>query len=163
MATTNSGVPYILYQDTRSTSNHRGEWYARVRALRTVTWEQFIQHIAQHGSNFTRAEIAGVLYKMQDCLLELLMQGYKVQMGDLGTFYLTIESTSAPTIEDFNVAENIKAIRLRFLPCRRDINNLSSVELRKGTRLIDVRDLETTKERAAYTAATSGEEEDGGQ
>ena len=148
MEATGSGLPYVLYQDNRENSKYRGQWYARVRAIKTMTFEEFIKHIAEHGSNFTRAEISGVLYKMQDCLLELLMSGNKVQIGDLGTFYMTITSTPAPTIEDFTVSSNIKAVNLRFAASRRKINNLSSKQLRQQTRLISMRDLVTDKERS---------------
>jgi len=161
--TTNSGLPYALYQDNRRTSAYNGQWYARAKHIKTLTFEQFIKHIAEHGSNFTRAEIAGVLYKMQDCLLELLMQGYKVGIGDLGTFYLTISSRPAAKFEDFNVSENITAVNLRFLPSGRDINNLTSKELRKGTRFINVADLVAPSEKAAVDAKyDDGEEEEPG-
>lgn len=158
--TTNSGLPYALYQDNRSNSTHPGEWYARAKHLKTLTFEQFIKHIAEHGSNFTRAEIAGVLYKMQDCLLELLMQGYKVTIGDLGTFYLTITSTAAPTLEEFNVSTNITAVNLRFLPSGKDINNLTSKELRKGTRFINVADLITKSTKPAVDAQFAEDDEE---
>lgn len=157
--TTNSGLPYGLYQDNRRTSTHQGQWYARVKHLRTLSFEQFIKHIAEHGSNFTRAEISGVLYKMQDCLLELLMQGYKVCIGDLGTFYLTISTKPAVKIEDFNVNTNIEAVNLRFRPSGRDINNLTSKELRKGTRFIAVSGLVSPSEKGGLDELMAGDDE----
>lgn len=162
--TTNSGLPYALYQDNRRNSNHQGEWYARAKHLKTLSFEQFIKHIAEHGSNFTRADIAGVLYKMQDCLLELLLQGYKVTIGDLGTFYLTISTKPAATIDLFSVSSNIAGVNLRFLPSGKDINNLTSKELRKGTRFINVADLVAPSEKAAVDAKHEEDaEEPGGE
>lgn len=160
--TTNSGLPYALYRDDRKTSANQGKWYARVKYLKTVTFEQFIKHISEHGSNFTRAEIAGVLYKMQDCLLELLMQGYKVEIGDLGTFYITISTSPADSIEAFNVSTNIKAANLRFRPCGKDINNLTSKELRKGTRFIPVSSLVSPSEKDGVMEQFAVAEEEGG-
>ena len=82
-----TGIPYKLYQDNRETSKFKGQWYARVKAFGTVDLDGLADHIASHGSTFTKADIAGVLYAMQDCILELLLSGQKVRFGDLGTFY----------------------------------------------------------------------------
>lgn len=154
MATTNSGLPYANYQCKNESSRYNGKWYARARHLKTLTFNQFIQHIAEHGSNFTRAEVAGVAYKMQDCLLELLLAGNKVQFGEIGTFYLSIQSKPADTLQDFNVSEHIKGVKLNFAPNRANVNNLTAPSLLKLTRFINVQDLITDKERSEYNAAT---------
>lgn len=113
-----TGIPFKLYQDNRRNSNHQGEWYARVKAFGTTDLDGLAEHIAQHGSTFTKADIAGVLYTLQDCIMELLMSGQKVRFGDLGTFYVGITTTAAPTKDDFNVADNIKGVRLCFAASR---------------------------------------------
>lgn len=161
MATSNSALPYSLYQNNNQTSSYYKKWYARARHLKTLTFEEFIKHIAAHGSSFTRAEVAGVMYKMQDCLIELLSSGVKIDFGDLGTFYLSITSSPAESIEEFNVTENIKGVHLRFAPSRKDINNLTSPELMKTTRFINVQSLVTDKERSAYNEAVKSDEEGG--
>lgn len=153
MTTSNSSLPYSLYQDKRTNSKFRNKWYARARHLRTYSFEQFIQHIADHGSNFTRAEVAGVMYKMQDCLLELIQAGNKVDFGDLGTFYLSISSKPAETLELFNVAENIIGVNLKFAASRKASNNLTSPSLRAKTRFVNIQSLVTDTERTQYNAA----------
>lgn len=50
-----------------------------------------------------------------DCLLELVAQSKKVQLGDLGTFYLNLTSKPAAKYEEFNAAENIMDCGLRFI------------------------------------------------
>lgn len=140
---TNSGLPYGIFQEKRESSDFKGQYYARAKHIKTVSFTEFIKHIASHGSNFTRAEISGVLYKMQDCLLELLAQGYKVEMGDLGTFYMSISSSPAVTLNDFNVSKNITGVHLRFAASRKQINNLSSTELRKNMKFVNIADLVT--------------------
>ena len=157
-----TGIPYRLYQDNRSNSTHPGEWYAKAKAFGTVDLDGLAEHVAAHGSTFTKADIAGVLYKMQDCLLELLLQGYKVTIGDLGTFYLTISTKPAATIDDFSVSSNIAGVNLRFLPSGKDINNLTSKELRKGTRFINVADLVAPSEKAAVDAKHEEDAEEPG-
>lgn len=159
---TNSNLVYALYQDNRSNSNHNGEWYARVKSLKTYTWEEFIQHVADHGSVFTRAEISGVMYKMLDCLIELLMTSNKVQFGDLGTFYITIKSKPAPTVTEFNVDQHITATRLRFLPSRTNLNDLSSPALRKVSKFKFIKDVVTENEIPSITTGDSSEEDNEG-
>lgn len=161
MAVSSSALPYSLYQNNQESSTHYKKWYARARHLKTLTFEEFIKHIAAHGSNFTRAEVAGVMYKMQDCLIELIASGYKVDFGDLGTFYLSISSKPAESIDNFNVTENIVGVHLRFAPSRKDINNLTSPELMKTTRFINIQSLITEKERTAYNDGIKADEEGG--
>ena len=79
-----TGIPYKLYQDNRETSKFRGQWYARVKAFGTVDLDGLADHIASHGSTFTKADIAGVLYAMQDCILELLLSGHCTKKASNG-------------------------------------------------------------------------------
>ena len=148
-----TGIPYKLYQDNRETSKFKGQWYARVKAFGTVDLDGLADHIASHGSTFTKADIAGVLYAMQDCILELLLSGQKVRFGDLGTFYLSISSKPAETLELFNVAENIIGVNLKFAASRKASNNLTSPSLRAKTRFVNIQSLVTDTERTQYNAA----------
>lgn len=136
-----TGIPFKVYQDNRRNSNHQGEWYARAQAFGTTDLDGLAEHIAQHGSTFTKADIAGVLYTLQDCIMELLLSGQKVRFGDLGTFYLTIKTKPAATRTDFNVADNIEGVRLRFLPNQADDAALTSTRLREGVKFIDIADM----------------------
>ena len=133
-----TGIPYKLYQDNRETSKFKGQWYARVKAVGTVDLDGLADHIASHGSTFTKADIAGVLYAMQDCILELLLSGQKVRFGDLGTFYLTIKSRPAPTRADYSTAEHVDGVRLRFLPNLADDAGMTSTRLAEGVRFINI-------------------------
>lgn len=151
-----TGIPFKVYQDNRRNSNHQGEWYARAQAFGTTDLDGLAEHIAQHGSTFTKADIAGVLYTLQDCIMELLLSGQKVRFGDLGTFYLTISTKPAPTRADFTVADNIEGVRLRFQPARDKDAGLTSTRLREGVKFIDIADM-------AGVDDAEEEEEDTGQ
>lgn len=145
-----TGIPYKLYQDNRETSKFKGQWYARVKAFGTVDLDGLADHIASHGSTFTKADIAGVLYAMQDCILELLLSGQKVRFGDLGTFYLTIKSRPAPTRADYSTAEHVDGVRLRFLPNLADDAGMTSTRLAEGVRFINIGEM----------AGAAGEDDD---
>lgn len=143
MATTRigTGIPYRLYQDNRSNSTHPGEWYARAKAFGTVDLDGLAEHIAAHGSTFTKADIAGVLYTLQDCVMELLLSGQKVRFGDLGTFYVGLKSKAAATRADFNTAEHIERVHLRFMANQSDKAGLTSTRLKEGIKFIDLGDM----------------------
>lgn len=151
----NTGLPYVLYQDNRETSRYNGQYYARSKMLKTVTFEGLIDHIAEHASTFSRAEVAGVMYQLQDCIMELLQQGNRVQLGNLGSFSLTLQSKPAETIEAFNVNTNVVGIRLRFLPSRTKRSNLSSRSIKDSTKLIYWTKLLTDNEIAANTPSNN--------
>ena len=78
---------------------------------------------------------------------EQLLEGKKVQFGELGTFYLSVKSSGADDEEKFNLGTDIKGLYLRFQPSRRDVNDLSSKTLKKKAVFMNVKDLvgETTE------------------
>jgi hypothetical protein len=88
----------------------------------------------------------GVANKLQSCILEQLMEGKKVQFGDLGTFYLSARTNGADTPDDFNISSNVKGIYLRFQPSRVDLNDLSSKTLKKRASFLNVKELAGLKD-----------------
>lgn len=51
-----------------------------------------------------------------DCIKEYLLQGFKVELGELGQFYNRIKSVGASSASDFNAANNIIRLRAGFKP-----------------------------------------------
>ena len=66
--------------------------YATAQSDNSFSLNQFAEHIASHGSVYSRDVIAGVLMKAVDCMQEKLLEGYKVVLGDLGAFYITLSN-----------------------------------------------------------------------
>ena len=52
---------------------------------------------------------------MCECLVEQLLNGNKIQLGELGTFGISISSEGAESIEKF-ASKNIKAVNILFSP-----------------------------------------------
>lgn len=121
----NGVVYYQVYQDNREGSENYKKWYARAKHTDTVTFNQLITHMADHNIGFPRGVVAGVMMSFVDCLLEIVAQSKKVQLGDLGTFYLGITSKPADKYEDFAPNANIKSCALRFLASQTNENDLS--------------------------------------
>ena len=91
-----------------------GKWYGRIQADETLTTNDLCRHIQKHGSIFTSDVVKGVIEKFVSCFEELLLEGNKIKLGGLGTFYLSAQTTGADSESEFT-ADNVKSIRMRFL------------------------------------------------
>ena len=111
----NGKLYYQLFQNNVADSKFYQMWYAKAKHIHTVTFDELITHMANHNVGFPRGVVSGVMMSFVDCLLELVAQSKKVQLGDLGTFYLNLTSKPAAKYEEFNAAENIMDCGLRFI------------------------------------------------
>ena len=80
--------------------------YASVQYEGTVQLEQLAEHIKSHGSPYTRDMIVGIATALVDCTREYLTRGFKVSLGDLGTFRIAIAQRAAKTKKAYT-ANNI--------------------------------------------------------
>ena len=80
--------------------------YANVQYEGTIQLEQLAEHIKSHGSPYTRDMIVGIATALVDCTREYLTRGFKVALGDLGTFRISIAQRAAKTKKAFT-ANNI--------------------------------------------------------
>ena len=122
-----------------------GKWYGRVVSTKTMSYQELCKHMSEHNSVYGEDVCLGVANKLQYCILEQLLEGKKVQFGELGTFYLSVKSTGANKEEDFNLGVNINGLFLCFAPSRTDVNNLSSKMLKKKASFINAKDLVESK------------------
>ena len=134
-------VLYKIYKNQNSTSKNYGQSYGRVVTTNTMSYGDLCRHMSEHNSVYGKDVCLGVADKLQSCILEQLLEGKKVQFGELGTFYLAVKSTGANSEEDFSVATNIKGLYLRFAPSRTDVNNLSSKMLKKMASFMNAKEL----------------------
>ena len=125
-----------------------GKWYGRVATTKTMTYQELCKHMSEHNSVYGEDVCLGVANKLQSCMLEQLLEGKKVQFGELGVFYLSVKSTGADKEEDFNLGININGLFLCFAPSRTDVNNLSSKMLKKKASFINVKDMVETKTKS---------------
>ena len=73
------------------------------------------QHMASHGSKFSRGEIIAVTTQLVDCIREQLLLGNRVNLGELGTFYVSLKSKAANNAEEFSTSL-IKDVNVRWSP-----------------------------------------------
>ena len=122
-----------------------GKHFGRVVPTETMSYAQLCKHMSEHNSVYGEYVCLGVAKKLQNCMLEQLLEGKKVQFGDLGTFYLSVKSVGTDKEDDFNLGLNIKGLYLRFSPNRQDINDLSSKTLKKRADFMNAKDLIVSK------------------
>ena len=89
--------------------------YAKNQVSEIWPLEKFAKHIADHNGVFSRGTVKGVLSDTCECLVEQLLNGKKVELGELGTFSISLSSEGAPSVKEFS-AKNIKAVNILFAP-----------------------------------------------
>ena len=80
-----------------------------------VTIEKFAKHITSHGSVYSRADISAILYMAVDCMREMLLEGKKIRLGDLGDFSVLLSSKGAEDADKFT-AQNITDVKVQWEP-----------------------------------------------
>ena len=79
--------------------------YGNLQLTGVVTINELADHMAEHNTVFSKGTIVGVLSDLGGCLRELILQGYKIQLGDIGSFEPTIRTHGEPKVEDFTAAD----------------------------------------------------------
>ena len=80
-----------------------------------MTIEKFAKHITSHGSVYSRADISAILYMAVDCMREMLLEGKKIRLGDLGDFSVLLTSKGAKDADKFT-AQNITDVKVQWEP-----------------------------------------------
>ena len=121
---------YRTYQNKNSESNGYGKYYGRLVSQGTLGTDDLCRHIAKHGTIYTSDIVKGVIEKFINCFEELLLEGYKLKLDGLGTFYLTAKSKGEEKEEDFT-AENFETVRVKFLPDQSKQSEYTSMVMRR--------------------------------
>ena len=117
------------------------KWYGRVVTTKTMKYQELCKHMSEHNSIYGEDVCLGIANKLQNCILEQLLEGKKVQFGELGTFYLSVKSSGVGKEDEYNLGSNIQGLYLCFAPSRTDVNNLSSKMLKKKASFMNVKEL----------------------
>lgn len=109
-------IDYSVYMMTPTYSkDETPKAYAKNQVSEIWSLEKFAKHISDHNGVYSRGTVKGVISDMCECLVEQLLNGNKIQLGELGTFGISISSEGAESIEKF-ASKNIKAVNILFTP-----------------------------------------------
>ncbi len=139
-------LKYRKIQRTPQSGENAGKkkWYATSVTDREMSFEDFVTHIADHTSPFSRGTVHGVLMDTLDCLQELILDGKSVRLGELGLFSIGMTSKAENTKADVT-AQSIQGVHLIV----RNTKTWSNAELAKKCKLEE------------YNSYDSGTSEDG--
>ena len=110
-----------------------------------MSFEDFVTHISEHNSPYSRGTIQGVLMDTLDCLKHLILDGKSVRFSDLGLFSIGMTSRGEVSKEKVTAA-SVLGVHLIV----RNTKSWSNAELKKLTKIV------------AYDDYTSGAEDGGG-
>lgn len=140
--------------------------YAKPQVSEVMSFAKFVKHIADHNGVFSKGTVKGVISDMCECLVEMLLEGKKVQLGELGNFWISLSSNGTDSIQKF-ATQNITAVNIVFSPgedfknliSRADFNPVSSrlaqiATLKAEKNGVGIVDLDAVKTKVA---ASSGE------
>ena len=129
---TKGTLKYRKIQRTPQTGENAGKkkWYATSVTDREMTFEDFVSHISDHGSPYSRGCIHGVLMDALDHLQELILDGKSVRLGELGLFSIGMTSRAEDTRTEVT-SQSIQGVHLIV----RNTKTWSNAELSKKCKL----------------------------
>ncbi len=98
-------------EDVALVGTEKQNAFAVAQYAEVMNIEKFARHIASHGCVYSRADISAILYMAVDCMREMLLDGKKIRLGDLGDFSVSLNSKGAESAEKFS-AQNITAAKV---------------------------------------------------
>ena len=137
---------YRKYQNKNRKSSAYGKTYARMVPTGTLGTDEICDHIAKHGTIYTSDIVKGVVEKFINCFEELLLEGYKLKLNGLGTFYLSVKTEGSETEEEFIPNANIKKVRVVFLGDQAKRSEYATNVMTRKAQWRDVNDLMETEE-----------------
>lgn len=128
--------------------------YAQAQHRAEIDLDQLGEHIASHGCSYDEGDVTAIAKKLVKCVRELLCDGYIVRLGELGRFFITLNSTGVcESVEDEDTGEkplfdasNITGINVNWSKSKK----FESDELMRN---VEFEETITTKARAKVIKA----------
>ena len=98
--------------------------YGVAQVKNRLSLSDFAKHIHDHGCAYSKGDIVSILTTAVACLRELMLEGKRVKLGDMGDFQPRLRTEGAVTTDDFSV-KNIKAVNVSWKPGK-DFEDLRS-------------------------------------
>ena len=144
---------YRKIMRTPQTGENAGKklWYATAVSDREMSFEDFVTHISEHNSPYSRGTIHGVLMDTLDCLKHLILDGKSVRFSDLGLFSIGMTSRGEVSKEKVTAA-SVQGVHLIV----RNTKSWSNAELKKLTKIVAYDDYTTGADDGGGTGNTPG-------
>lgn len=116
-------------------------WYATTVTDREVSFEDFVTHVSEHNSPYSRGTVHGVLMDTLDCLQELILDGKSVRFADLGLFSIGMTSRGEVSKDKVSAA-SVQGVHLIV----RNTKSWSNAELKKLTKIVAYDEYNTSED-----------------
>ena len=141
--------------------------YANLQYNGKVSLSGLASHMVEHGSKFEEGDILAILTNAVNCIKEMLLLGYKVELGKLGTFANSIRQHGAASASDYNPTANIIRLRARFSPGKalldyKDEAEFEYVPIRKNQDLLKAAEKGGADMMSLYQSPGSNDDDEGG-
>ena len=110
-------IPYslVLRQVVPGEPEEGNKTFPVAQYAQNLSMNDMAQHMASHGSKYHKGDIISVATQLVDCIREQLLLGNRVNLGDLGTFYVSLKAKAANNAEEFSTSL-IKDVNVRWSP-----------------------------------------------
>lgn len=111
-------IEYSVTSQPNPQDQEEIKFYARSQMHEVLDLNDFADHIASHGTAYSRADIHAILIMCVDCMREQMLMGNKVVMGDMGGFWAGLKSKGTEKVDDFT-QERIYDVHVNWAPGKR--------------------------------------------
>ena len=96
-------IKYSVTERTVKWGAHAGEkrYTANLQTTGIMSLDDFAGHMADHDCKYNKGDIYSVLTQAASCVREMLLEGHKVSLGDLGVIAPKIKQYASKTREEF--------------------------------------------------------------
>lgn len=110
-------IRYSLTVKPIDPANHQkgNKTFATAQYANIMELHDIAGHMSSHDSKYNKGDVMAVLTQMATCLREQLLLGNKVNLGDLGSFFIVLHGEGAENAENFNPAM-INKVTVRWTP-----------------------------------------------
>ena len=159
MSNSKGTLKYRKVQRTPQTGANAGQkkWYATAVSDREMSFEDFVTHIAEHNSPYSRGTVHGVVMDMLDCLQECILDGKSVRLSDLGLFSIGMSSKAEDTKEKVS-AQSVEGVHLIV----RNTKTWSNSELKKKCKIVEYDTYGTSDDEGSNPSTPSGDQSGSG-
>jgi hypothetical protein len=101
-----------FYKNKVAGNENYGKVYARVETTDVLSLDDLAQHMADHGSPYSKGVIKGILTDMVHCIQEKMLDGVPVKLDDLAIFTPSVKSKPAESAELYDIGTHVKYVKM---------------------------------------------------
>lgn len=127
MENRNGSIGFYAVNDQRSTAIKKG-YSLRPQRLTTIDGRELAMHV-EMDSGIDHARVEYIIASVVKQVKEMVLNGHKVELGDLGVIGLTCQGTGSERQKDVTVKKNVKGLKFTFRPSALLKEKMSRVEM----------------------------------